>query len=366
MFLKTVTAVFFLLITSLQPLHARQLVDATGKTHNIPDSIEHIICSGAGCLRLLTYLQAQDMIVGVDSIETRHQQLDARPYALANRQFKKMQVFGEFRGHDNPEQIFNLNPFPQVIFKTYSQMGHNPEELEKKTGIPVIVLNYGNLSNQREHMIQALRIMGKALDKNERAEKVISFFENHIEDLHSRTKNIPDNELPAVFLGGVAFKGPHGFQSTEPAYPPFSFIKTNNLARIGIATKKELSHSNIAKEKIIAWNPDYLFLDLSTLRLGENGGGLHELQTDPAYQTLTAVQENKVFGLLPYNLYSSNHGSTLANSYFIGKLLYPEQFNDIDPKQKADEIYTFLVGKPLFGEMNTLFNNHVFNRIQVQ
>ncbi len=354
---------FFIIFLLCSGVSAKTVTDVTSKTVQLPDSIDHVICSGAGCLRLLTYLQAQERIVGVDSIETRRRQFDARPYALANPQFKKMPVFGEFRGHDNPEQILTLAPQPQVIFKTYSQMGYNPSELQEKTGIPVVVLNYGNLSSLRPELYESLRIMGTVLRKVKRAEQVISFFEQTISDLEQRTKNIPVENRPQVYLGGVAFKGPHGFQSTEPTYPPFKFIQANNLAYDPAMTIKELSNSNIAKEKIVAWNPDHLFLDLSTIQLGDKAGGLHELKTDPAYQSLSSVKNNRVYGLLPYNSYTKNYGSILANAYYIGKLLNPEQFTDIEPDKKADEIFSFLVGKPVFATMNGLFMNMAFKNV---
>ncbi len=131
-------------------------------------------------------------------------------------------------------------------------------------------------------------------------------------------------------------------------------------------TKKELSNSNIAKEKIVVWDPDYLFLDLSTLQLGDKAGGLYELKTDPAYQSLTSVKKRRIFGLLPYNLYTKNYGSILANGYYIGKLLYPGQFTDVEPNQKADEIYQFLVGKPVFAKMNGFFNNLAFKQVPLK
>lgn len=344
-------------------LSAKNITDVTGKTVQLPESIDHVICSGSGCLRLLTYLQAQDKIVGVDSIETRQKSFDARPYALANPQFKKMPIFGEFRGHDNPERILTLTPQPQVIFKTYSQMGYDPVELQQKTGIPVVVLNYGNLTHYRPQLYQSLRIMGEALGKQERAEGVISFFEDTIADLKQRTEDILPEKRPEVYLGGVAFKGPHGFQSTEPAYPPFTFVHANNLAHDTTMTKKELRNSNIAKEKIVAWNPEILFLDLATLQLGDKAGGLYELKTDRAYQSLRAVGDGRVYGLLPYNWYTKNYGSILANAYYIGKLLYPDQFSDIKPDEKADEIYNFLVDKPVFATMNSFFRNLVFKQV---
>jgi iron complex transport system substrate-binding protein len=57
------------------PSHSgeRTLTDAVRREVKLPDRIERVICSGAGCLRLLTYLQAQNLIVAVDDIEKRCQ-----------------------------------------------------------------------------------------------------------------------------------------------------------------------------------------------------------------------------------------------------------------------------------------------------
>lgn len=44
------------------------------------------------------------------------------------------------------------------------------------------------------------------------------------------------------------------------------------------------------EEKIVQWDPDVLFVDLSSLQMGEGAGALFELKTDPAYQTLSAVR----------------------------------------------------------------------------
>ena len=79
----------------------------------IPQTVDRVICSEAGALRLLTYLEAQDKIVAVGDMEKRRPQFDARPYALANPQFKDYPIFGEFRGHDHPERILPLTPCPR-------------------------------------------------------------------------------------------------------------------------------------------------------------------------------------------------------------------------------------------------------------
>lgn len=345
---------------------SQPIKDAMGNKAEIPAEVEKVICSGPGCLRLLVYLQAQDRAVAVDDMETRRSNFDARPYALANPQFKKQPTFGEFRGHDNPELILTLEPQPQLIFKTYAGMGMNPKTLQQKTGIPVLSLEYGNLGKGRDKFFTTLRTMGAVLGKEQRAEEVVTFFRETIADLEQRTSDIHEEVKPRVYLGGVALRGPHGFHSTEPAYPPFNFVNAINLASAAAADGKELRHADIAKEMIVEWDPDILFLDLSTLQMGENAGGLHELRTDPAYRTLTAVKEGLVYGVLPYNWYTTNYGSVLANAYFIGKILYPERFADIDPVAKTDDIYSFLVGKPVFPEMNDLFQGLVFSPLSMQ
>jgi iron complex transport system substrate-binding protein len=357
-----------ILVSFAFPIHSfseqRVMTDMAGQELKLPNRVEHAICSGAGCLRLLTYLQAQKLIIAVDDMEKRRPKFDARPYALANPQFKNYPMFGEFRGYDNPELIMALHPAPQVIFKTFRTMGHDPEKLQKKTSIPVVVLEYGDLASQRDSLFRTLRLIGKVVDKEKRAEDIISFFESNMKELKDRTKDVLDSERKSCFVGGIAFKGPHGFQSTEVDYPPFLFVNVKNMGYD--PSMKTVGQSNIAKEKIVQWDPEFLFLDLSTLQMGDKSGGLFELKTDPAYRALTAVQKGRVYGVLPYNWYAQNFGSILANAYFIGKLLYPHRFMDIDPVAKADEIYSFLVGKPVFKEMDKMFQGLAFKRIPVK
>ena len=344
----------------------RTITDGAGRNIQVPAVVERVICSGPGSLRLLTYLQAEDKIVAVDDMERQRPTFDARPYALANPQFKKYPIFGEFRGYDHPELIMSLEPLPQVILKTYPGMGYDAVELQEKTGIPAVIVRYGELTGDRHILYDSLRLIGEIVDRQERAEAVISFFEEKIADLQGRTAQIPPEKRPTCFVGGVASRGPHGFQSTEPGYPPFAFVNAKNVAAAELPAGKIIRQSNIAKEKIIQWDPDILFLDLSTLQMGDTAGGLFELNTDPSYRTLSAVRTGKVYGLLPYNWYSLNFGSILANAYFIGKQLYPEYFNDIDPEETADEIYAFLVGKPVFAEMSRSFGSLAFLPVPIK
>ena len=62
------------------PASLRTITDAAGQQVLLPPAVERVICSGAGALRLLTYLECQNRIVAVDDMEVHRAQFDARPY----------------------------------------------------------------------------------------------------------------------------------------------------------------------------------------------------------------------------------------------------------------------------------------------
>ena len=352
------------LVSFSLPASARIVKDSLGVVHDIPDKVDHVICSGAGCLRLLTYLGVEDRVVGVDGMEKRKSPFDSRPYALVNPAYKSLPLFGQHLGRDNPELIMALDPAPQVIFKTVGSSGLKPDVLQQKTHIPVIAVEYGDLDSQSEQFYQALEIMGDALDRKERAAELVSFFKDTRSDLEARA-SASETDAPSIYVGGISYRGSRGLASTDPVYAPFAALGLQNLA----ASKAKASGGHattIAKEKLIEWDPEIILLDLATLQLGPDAGGQAELMNDPAYQILSAREKGQVWGTLPYALYTKNYGSILADAYFIGKLVYSDSFSDIDPVSKADEIYSFLFGKPVFDEMNRIFNDLVFRQVPVQ
>jgi len=340
--------------------------DGFGRNVTVPVPLEGVVCSGSGCLRYLVYMQAKDLVVGVDDIEKKDQAVEGRPYALAwGSQFKTLPLIGEFRGKDDPEKIIGIGP--QVIFKTgstgtaYATSAADADKLQEKTGIPVVAFPYGSLRNDAEkaEMYAGLRVMGKALGKEDRAEEIIAYIEATIKDLQSRTADIPETDRKTAYVAGVSSAGAHGVISTEPAYPPFLWVNAKNVAA-GMGT----AHADIAKEALVEWDPDYIFVDVGTLQL-DNQGALGELKSDPALRGLSAIKQGRVYGVLPYNFYNTNYESVLADAYFVGKILYPDQFADIDPAQKADEIYTFFVGKPVFLQINSQYGGFGFSQIPV-
>jgi iron complex transport system substrate-binding protein len=341
------------------------ITDGYGRTVVIPSNPDRIVCSGSGCLRYISYLGVQDRIVGVDSQEKKIQTNEARAYAIANPQFSSLPLIGEMRGKDDPEKIIGIGP--QVIFKTAS-LAEQPasaiaaaDALQNKTAIPVVEMPYGDLATDsgKKDACATLRLMGTITGRSARAEELIAYIGATTADLNKRTQDIPESEQKTAYVGGVSYSGPHGIISTEPAYPPFAMVNVKNIAS-GAGTQ----HADISKETIVSADPDFIFIDLGTLQIAGNGA-IGELTTNPAYSSLSAVKNGKVYGVLPYNFYSTNYESVLADAYYVGKIVYPDRFADVDPKVKADEIYTMFVGKPVFAAINANHNTQAFAALAI-
>ncbi|MFC1731523.1 iron ABC transporter substrate-binding protein [candidate division KSB1 bacterium] len=313
------------------------ITDMAGREVAIPEHPDRVAGIGAGALRMLVYAGAADMIAGVEDIERNER---SRPYAIAHREFENFPSIGPSHGGD-PELIAAARP--DVIFWTYTTSGQ-ADDLQEKTGIPVVVLNYGNLHEQMTAFKEGLQLIGQIINTDTRCDSVIQFIELTIEDLHNRTTMI--SERPAVYIGGVSSQGAHGITSTRPQYEPFLFINTPN-----VASSIGMEHAFIDKEQLIEWNPDIIFID--------EGGYpqiIRELQEESAlFSSLKAVRSGELYTVMPYNSYTTNFGTVLANAYYIGAVLYPDSFSDIIPEDKADEIYDALVGRKIYWDMKSLY-----------
>ncbi len=315
------------------------ITDALGRTVEVPSNVSRVVAVGPGALRILVYLNATDKVVGIEEFEKRFSY--GRPYILAHPELLNLPVIGPGGPGKLPNMEALIKVHPQVIFMVFVSKSE-ADEVQQKTGIPVVVLSYGTLENFTDrNFFNSLLLAGKILGKEERAKEVIQFIEEQQSYLKNLTKGL---KSPTVYVGGVGYKGAHGITSTYTNYAPFTVLGLNNIA--SSLTSKN-GWAQVDKEFLLKENPDYIFIDEGGLKII-----LDDYKSNPDfYNSLKAVKEDRIYGLLPYNFYNTNIGIAIADAYYIGKVVYPERFGDIDPVKKANEIFRFLDGKPVYGEL---------------
>ena len=343
----------------------RTIIDSAGREVEIPAEINRVVCSSGGtCIRYLVYIDAADSIVAVESGE---QETSAnRAYVLANPQFADLPVTGSSRGVAlDLEQVMVINP--QVIFTMGSQLVSNEssgaltaaDTMQIKTGIPAITIASGSFQDEeaKARLYSSFRLLGEIFGKESRAEELIAYTEATLTDLDRRTGDISKFEQKTAFIGGLSHAGAHGLLSTQSEYMPFIWCRVKNVAE-----GSDIQSADFPKESLIYADPEYIFIDAGTLNVQDEISAFEDIRS-PVYANIQAVQNGNVYATLPYTSRQTNLETQLVDAYFVGKTIYPDRFEDIDIKIKADEIYTMFVGKPVFDQLNANCNNLGFEKI---
>ena len=310
--------------------NARIITDGAGRQVEVPEKVESIVCVGVGALRYTCYMGAADLVVGVEDYEVKPGMTRLYNYANFNK-FKDLPVIGT-NGQPYTEEIINLTPDVIVMSKSASV---EADDLQTKTGTPVVVVP-GSDTTLDQNAYDTIRILGELYDMQTRATELTDYLKGIQKDLDDRTKDIPDSSKPSVYVGGVSFKGHHGFEGTEAGYGPFQLIGAKNLAD----TTGQNGAFNIDLEQVLSWDPDIIFLDFNGMNLIKE-----DYAKNPAYyNSLAAVQEGKVYSQISFRSSASNLETALADAYYAACVMYPEQFKDVDPVAKAGEIFEMLLG----------------------
>ena len=308
----------------------RTITDGAGRQVAVPEKVESIVCVGVGALRYTCYVGTQDLVVAVEDCEK--EPVISRLYNFVNiEKFRDLPIIGT-NGNPFPEEIVKVSPDVIVMSKSASV---EADDLQAKTGTPVVVVP-GSDTTLDDAAYETIRILGELYGREKRAEELTDYLKNIRKDLDDRTKDIPDSQKPTVYVGGVSFKGHHGFEGTEAGYGPFQLIGAKNLAD----TTGQTGAFNIDLEQVLSWDPDIIFLDFNGMSLIKEDYA----RNPDYYNALTAMQEGKVYSQISFRSNASNLETALADAYYAACVMYPEQFKDVDPVAKAGEIFEKLLG----------------------
>lgn len=329
--------------------NTRVIVDGANRSVEIPEQVRSVVCVGVGALRYTCYMKAQDRVIGVEDYET--QEGMTRLYSYVNfAQFKDLPVIGA-NGEPYAEKIIALSPDVIVMSASASVAA---EELQAKTGTAVVVIP-GSDTTLDQDAYETIRILGQLYGLESRATELTDYLKGLQKDLNDRTKDIPQDSKPSVYVGGVAFKGYHGFEGTEAGYGPFALINGKNLAD----TAGKTGAFSIDPEQVLAWDPDIIFLDFNGMDLI-----CQDYTENPDYyHSLTAVREGRVYSQISFRSYATNLETALADAYYAACVIYPEAFADVDPEEKASEIFETLLGTDPYEALKEA--GYAFRQIQI-
>lgn len=319
----------------------RTIVDGMGRTVEIPVAVETIVPLG-NAPRMATYVGCADKAVGIGGHRNPEDITPVTAYEYANKDlWADLPIVGtDFKGETDyfPEEIVALGP--DVILTTYN--AELADEIQSKTKIPVVSVDGGTTGGPAANLFaeeynDALMMIADVCGTTDRAEEVVDFLNENLADLDERTAGIPIDQKPLILGAAASSRGFHGIESVYVNYPVFDAVHADNAAA-GISD--QTGGVTIDREQILVWDPEYIFLDSAGVPLV-----VADYQENPDfYNQLQAVRNGNVYQHPSSTSMFSNVEIPLANAYFIGNLTSPEQFSDVDFRDKANEIFKFFIG----------------------
>lgn len=316
------------------------VTDMLGRSVEVPAEAQRLIGIGSSSLRLISYLNAADKVVGVEQSELKDNVTCS--YRHVNHEtFKNLPVIGDGGSKGTtPNEEAIMQAAPDVVFASIDKDA--ADALQERTGVPVVCLTLSNVVFDQA-FYDNVNLVGGIVGKQERAADIVRYMEDTRADLEKRTANLPADQVKTAYAAGISFRGGHGFAGTEANFPPFQATNVKNVADVNGAS----GAFDIDLEAISSAQPDYVFVESGNLPLVKE-----DYEANPSYfSALKAVQDGKVSTLIAYRFYATNIELALANCYQVGATVYPAQFADIDPTQKLDEITEFFLGARLSSDL---------------
>lgn len=314
----------------------RIVTDALGREVEIPAKVEAIVPLG-NTPRMISYLGLADMAVGIEECEIASSPIQAYAYPHAEKWSTLPNCGTNSMGETAyyPEQIMIADP--DVILTTdNSDVADN---LQTQTGIPVVCVYQGTLFG--DDYDQSLRILADVCGVTDRAEALIKYIDDSLIDLAERAATVPDEGKPTVLAAGATFKGSHSIDGVYTNYSVFKVLAANDVAE-EIAGQGGSSGVMVDREQILTWDPEIIFFDSGSMGLINT-----DYADNPAYfEQLQAVQSGNLYQWPNSTWHWSNVEIPLVSAYYVGTLLYPDAFADIDFEAKASEIFEMFLGEP--------------------
>ena len=193
---------------------SRTITDSVGRQVTISSAVEKIVPLG-NTPRMIVYLGLADKVVGIGGMN-KDTVTPVTAYAYVNKdRWADIPLVGtDAQGATDYylEQIISVQP--DVILCSYT--AELAEEIQTKTGIPVVAVPMGTLFESDYE--EALLLLGEVCGVKDRAEEVIAYINANLTDLKTRTADVPNGNKPAVLGAAATFKGLHGIEGVYTKY----------------------------------------------------------------------------------------------------------------------------------------------------
>ena len=308
-----VMALFFISMSLQASAETLTYKDKLGRTVNIPVPVKRAVFFQT--YELIPALGIWDNVVGIGR------------YAYNNDLMKAVKpdiektIPSAGSGTDiNMEALLRLQP-DLVITWTY-----NPENVRfmEERGIRVVSIYPESLPELNETMI----FQGKVFGKEKKARQIIASMEAIFSDIKKRVAPMPAAKKQKVLWVG----------SRPNAVACRIGVNNDIITMIGGVNPAAIidqRNADVPVERIIAWNPDVIFI------WGNATYNSKDILNNPQWQAIKAVRSGRVYKAPEWSTWSPRLAPI---ALWMAMKTYPAQFSDINYFARANQFYKKIFG----------------------
>ncbi len=308
---------------AISPAYSWTFTDDLGRTFEFDKPIERIAPSGS-LAQMIIYSVAKDNLVGLSAAvsSSAEKYLDPAMNELA--------VFGTFYGRkanlnkeevilSDPDAVIDMGEIKGDATSTKSDL----DELTRSLNIPVIFIEC-----YLDNTADAYRKLGRLLGKEDECNKRAEYAERALKTAEEKKEKISDPV--SVYYSS----SPDALVAVESGSFHGEVIEKIGAENVVPSSFSE-SSGTVSLEELIIWDPDVILLS--------DKNAYERVMSDRTWGTLRAVREGSVY-LIPTSPYSFIDSPPSVNRiigiYWLGSLLYPDLYSDIDLEAELKEFYS--------------------------
>lgn len=333
----------------------RTITDLDGREVTIPENVENIIAIPWPWTSIVFAVDGTDEhIAGMaatakKSYENCMFKILAPNLADTASDYIEDAAAGGTFGNVNFEEMANVDPDLVLVYKAQSADIPSYEAID----VPVAIVNYGSLDQVQE----GIRLLGEILHKEDRAEQIISYHENTAEDVEKRVADVEDDDKPSVLY----------LYNSSLMTQPIGFTATMIEQAGGINAAKDVAipedgtnnFATIDMETIYAMDPDVIIMSNFDTFTPEDI--YNNTLADADWSQLKAVKNQQVYKV-PMGIYRWSQPNVEAHLYleWLGKILQPEAFSDVDLQADTEDFYKTMFDHDLSDEeLNMIYKSEL-------
>ena len=307
-------------------------IDILGEAETVNKPIKRLANLGWAGLELARSLDAMDILLPIVGYDRSKQ-------PIFYPEFSKWPAVGTGSNTDF-EYVLSLNP--DAVQTNIERSSYVVGGLEKKRvfqekfpGIPLISLNMREV----EYISRTTRTYGYIIDRKDEAEEFVDWWEGYYNLFKSRTEGLSEDERPRVYVEcwNPYYTPGSGNRMGQPILLAGGYNIVDQI--VGPDDPEYVKYIQVDPEWVIVQNPEFIFRAQHS-PLEEMGyetddpsyfvAVRQEILGRPELANVGALKNGRVY--IIHNGLLTLPGLSIIGPAYMGKVLQPELFKDIDPQ----------------------------------